>query len=753
LLSGSLNSRFGVLLSNQTGGTLSSLPLSYTGEQWRLGTVGRVDRLDLQIGVGATGIADAAATWVDVDSLDFIAPVTAGTVGALDGNAAANRTLVSGEISGISIAPGQSFALRWIDLNASSNDDGLAIDDVLIGSLTDNPPVLLSTQPANAATGVPSTQVIGLQFSEPVALDSAQVVLTCGGNAVAFSSNSPAGLISLTPNAALPFSSSCVLSIPAAAVVDRDGTPDPLGSAIALSFQTAADVPPSLLSTVPTQGATNVATSQTVRLTFSEPVDLVAAQVSFVCNAQPVGFSSNGPASEIVLTPNSALPNSASCAVNVPAAAVTDRDGTPDPLGAPVALSFSTVADLPPQLLSSTPANGATGVAPAVTPSLQFSETVSLAAAAISLECDAGGAIGLTYPASGQSITLSPQALLQEGDRCDLRLVAAAITDSAGQPLPANVLISFQTSEGAGDYYAQVNTSSPEQLRCSLHATIDGHTPFPYGWTQLELADEDPLNQNTILDIYRNCSYPKPGARVGGSGAAATCGSVSGLRYNREHVWPRSLGFRPETLAAHNDLHMLHLSDEGFNADRGNKPFAYCPPSGGCLENRTIANNGVGGGDGSYPGNSNWYSPNDGNTGSYEVWNKVRGNMARVVFYMAMRYEGQAADEGNDGDIPDLELTDDRDLIVITSNTAARAYMGLLLVLLEWHQQDPVDEQERDRNEIVFSYQGNRNPFVDRPEWATRALFESSQVAPSACQLVTPVPNAIFSNGFEATLR
>jgi endonuclease I/methionine-rich copper-binding protein CopC len=751
LLSGSLNSRFGVLLSNQTGSTLTSLPLSYTGEQWRLGTVGRVDRLDLQIGVGATGIADAAATWVDVDSLDFTAPVTAGTVGALDGNAVANRTLVSGEISGISIAPGQSFALRWVDLNASSNDDGLAIDDVLIGSLTDNSPVLLSTQPEDAATGVPSSQVISLQFSEPVELDSAQVVFTCGGNAIGFSSNSPASLISLTPTAALPFSSSCVLDIPAAAVVDRDGTPDPLGSAIALSFQTAADVPPSLLSTVPTQGASNVATSQTVQLNFSEAVDVATAQIIFVCNSQPVAFSSNSPASAIVLTPNSALPNSASCAVNVPASAVTDRDGTPDPLGAPVALSFSTVADLPPQLLTSTPANGATGVAPAVTPSLQFSETVTLAAAAFSLECDAGGAIGMTYPTSGQNITLSPQALLQEGDRCDLRLVAAAITDSAGQPLPANVLISFETSKGAGDYYAQVNTSSPEQLRCSLHATIRGHTSFPYSgsgtstWTILELAEEDPNDSTRIIDGYRNRKFVKGSDRAGTGG---------GITYNREHSWPNSLGFGSTTgnlglpNAPYTDTHMLYLTDTGYNADRGNMPYANCAQSSGCGERVTEVNNGIGGGSGQYPGNSNWFQGPNGNQGSFEVWGARKGDFARTILYMAIRYEG-GVHPGTGQSEPDLELTDNRSQIVITSSSPA--YMGLLTDLLQWHQADPPDAAEVRRNDVVQSYQGNRNPFIDHPEWGTRALFTSAR--PSTCELVTPVENAIFSDGFEATLR
>jgi VCBS repeat-containing protein len=97
--------------------------------------------------------------------------------------------------------------------------------------------------------------------------------------------------------------------------------------------------------------------------------------------------------------------------------------------------------------------------------------------------------------------------------------------------------------------------------------------------------------------------------------------------------------------------------------------------------------------------------------------------------YMAIRYEG------GDG-VPDLELTDNRSLIVGTSSGAATAYMGLLTTILEWHAFDPPDAAELERNEIVYSFQNNRNPFIDHPEWGTLALFQSSQ--PAECILGTP---------------
>src|SRR3546814_15012766 len=77
--------------------------------------------------------------------------------------------------------------------------------------------------------------------------------------------------------------------------------------------------------------------------------------------------------------------------------------------------------------------------------------------------------------------------------------------------------------------------------------------------------------------------------------------------------------------------------------------------------------------------------------------------MARAVMYMAIRYEG-GRDAHTDQSEPDLELTDNRSLIVKTSGSPA--YMGLLSTLLAWHQADPPDDAERGRNEVVYSFQG-----------------------------------------------
>src|SRR5262245_26265777 len=150
LLSGSLIPTNGVSFTNDTGSTISSLDVAYTGEQWRLGQSGRgADRLDFEYNLNATSLTQASG-WVDVDSLDFSSPVTVGTVGALDGNAAGNRTPLAATISGLSIVPGQTFWLRWADFNVTGSDDGLAIDDF---SLTPRAAHTISVADATVAEG------------------------------------------------------------------------------------------------------------------------------------------------------------------------------------------------------------------------------------------------------------------------------------------------------------------------------------------------------------------------------------------------------------------------------------------------------------------------------------------------------------------------------------------------------------------------------------------------------------------------
>ncbi|MBS4063226.1 MAG: SprB repeat-containing protein, partial [Chitinophagaceae bacterium] len=139
LQSGSLNPFIGFSYTNNTGQTITSINVVYYGEQWRIGDNGRTipDRLDFVYSTDATSLT--TGTWIDADALDFIAPITTGTVGALNGNLAANRSLVGGTITGLNIPNGATVWIAWRDFNASGADDGLAIDDVSLSYVTGTP--------------------------------------------------------------------------------------------------------------------------------------------------------------------------------------------------------------------------------------------------------------------------------------------------------------------------------------------------------------------------------------------------------------------------------------------------------------------------------------------------------------------------------------------------------------------------------------------------------------------------------------
>jgi len=255
------------------------------------------------------------------------------------------------------------------------------------------------------------------------------------------------------------------------------------------------------------------------------------------------------------------------------------------------------------------------------------------------------------------------------------------------------------------DYYAGIDPSSQAGLRSSLHARIGNHIRYPYSssstdtWNMLEAADQDPVASGSVLDVYKNETYAKAG---GGNSS-----------YNREHSWPNSYGFNDATeTSEYTDGHHLFISNITYNGNRGNLPFGTC--NAGCTENATEANHGFGGGSGTYPGNSNWLSGT-----LYQVWSHMKGNFARAQLYMDVRYEGGTHPYTGATEV-NLQLTDT--LSQIQTN---QPYMGLRSVLLQWHQEDPVDDAERRRNDVIESFQGNRNPFVDHPEWVA-CVFEGT---------------------------
>ena len=156
-------STFGVYVTNATGGTITEFTIQFTGEQWRLGALGRVDQLDFGYSIDATSVD--TGSWLDVDALDMIAPVTSGITGALDGNAAANQLLVSHTLSGLNLLSGEGLWLRWVDLDAVGSDDGIAIDDfsiMAVQSTTGGGSGDPQSVPENLPTGTAATAMVGL---------------------------------------------------------------------------------------------------------------------------------------------------------------------------------------------------------------------------------------------------------------------------------------------------------------------------------------------------------------------------------------------------------------------------------------------------------------------------------------------------------------------------------------------------------------------------------------------------------------
>ncbi|WP_235839790.1 ExeM/NucH family extracellular endonuclease [Cognaticolwellia mytili] len=244
-------------------------------------------------------------------------------------------------------------------------------------------------------------------------------------------------------------------------------------------------------------------------------------------------------------------------------------------------------------------------------------------------------------------------------------------------------------------YYADVNAALANQATASnLRSAINGaisinHNVLSYSqvWTALTQTDEDPLNSDNVILLYRGISLAK---FSNGSGPQ----SSNPDNWNREHVWAKSHGFPSSSAAAYTDIHHLRPTDISVNSSRGNLDFDY---SDNNLPEAPL---------------------NKVDSNSFEPRDVVKGDVARMTFYMDVRYEGA------DPQTPDLTLVD-----MLTSTGQAR--LGKLCALLAWHEADPVDTFEQERNNRIYEFQGNRNPFIDHPEWVT-------QVFTNACDGTTP---------------
>jgi predicted extracellular nuclease len=255
LLSGSLNATIGASFANNTGVTVTALDVSYVGELWRAAAVNRAvaDRLDFQLSTDATSLT--TGTWVDYNALDFNGPASA-TTGALNGNAAPNQAAVSASITGLSIAAGATFWIRWSDSDISPGaDDGLAIDNFSITPrVSDLAPEVVNTFPANGATDFPVGANLSVTFSEPVNVSTSWFTLLCSvSGLVATTSSGGPTVFTLDPAVALTNGETCTLTVLANQVSDQDAVdpPDNMVVNFVVGF-TAFDVCQASITSIPT---------------------------------------------------------------------------------------------------------------------------------------------------------------------------------------------------------------------------------------------------------------------------------------------------------------------------------------------------------------------------------------------------------------------------------------------------------------------------------------------------------------------
>ena len=229
-------------------------------------------------------------------------------------------------------------------------------------------------------------------------------------------------------------------------------------------------------------------------------------------------------------------------------------------------------------------------------------------------------------------------------------------------------------------YYSTAEGKTGSELKTALHTIIRNHTPYPYKNLQVQMryTDEDPDNTNNVILLYTGWSYPK----------SANGGGVAD--WNKEHTWAKSQGGFGESLGPGSDLHHLRPTDVTVNSKRGNLMF----DNGGTLY---IDPSRLGGGD----GNTGCYFKS--NT-SWEAADRVKGDVARMLFYMAVRYE-------NSGD----SYYDNYNLELAEYSSTSGLH-GKLSTLLEWDTIDVVSDWERRRNDRIYELQKNRNPFIDHPE-------------------------------------
>ncbi|MGE0173705.1 MAG: endonuclease I family protein [Oligoflexales bacterium] len=233
-------------------------------------------------------------------------------------------------------------------------------------------------------------------------------------------------------------------------------------------------------------------------------------------------------------------------------------------------------------------------------------------------------------------------------------------------------------------------------------------------WDALRTTDADKNNPGQVIQLYSGiptASDTDESSFVRShTGAQSNASAWEKKVWNREHVWAKSRGFPKPGFYAYTDLHHLRVANKKLNADRHHYEFGDGPslrtyPDSSLCETCRIDVKGQL----FYPGDLH------------------KGDVARMLLYMDVRYDGIGDGVDPSRPTPDLQVVDELQYEdhpqgppgSPRSDEYAPKF-GNLCTLLRWHAEDPVDDIERERNNAIYGIQHNRNPFIDHPEYADR---------------------------------
>ncbi|PRB00309.1 endonuclease I [Chryseobacterium sp. MYb7] len=286
-------------------------------------------------------------------------------------------------------------------------------------------------------------------------------------------------------------------------------------------------------------------------------------------------------------------------------------------------------------------------------------------------------------------------------------------------------------AQAPADYYTPAAGLSGAALKTALKIIItNGHVDHGYGglWTGYLTTDRDYFYENdgTILDIYsEKPNGPDP---YNYTPITNQCGNYSGEGscYNREHIIPQSLFNEDSPMVS--DIHFIRAVDGKVNGIRSDYPFGVVGSNVSYLsQNQSKLGTSV--------------SPGYSGT-VFEPIDAFKGDVARMILYFVTRYEDKLQGFTSGG---------------MLGNTAFPGLQAWALnQYLAWNAMDPVSPEEIARNNASYTYQGNRNPFIDHPEyvaqiWGTPVVDTQAPTAATNIVANNPTSNSIAVSWTAAT--